>query len=155
MFRFVDARVESLCFNYHIPQPNQPTRTIPRRSKMPTAADIAAAKNALKEKMLKEMEALDRAEEEQKRKRKRRRRQLGSVGGCGGREEEAEGDRGVQPKGARDTRRAQEEGRGEETSGGGEEGGGGEESGGEETGRADSVGVTVGAMLVEGGVTWM
>jgi len=35
---------------------------------MPTATDIAIAKNTLKEKMLKEMEALDRAEEEQKRK---------------------------------------------------------------------------------------
>jgi hypothetical protein len=145
-----------LCFNYHIPQPNQPN---PASLVMPTAADIAIAKNALREKMLKEMEALERAEEEQRRKEEAEKkaeeerirkaleeaeeakRKQAEIDKFAQRERELreERQRKVEAK-----ERAEAEKKSESE----------KKAEGKKRGREDSVGVTVGAILVEDGVTW-
>jgi hypothetical protein len=145
-----------LCFNYHIPQPNRPTRTVPRRSKMPTAADIAAAKNALKEKVWRELEELDRAEEEQKRKEEaeaeaarkaaeaaeEEKRKQAEIAAFAQREREILGER---KKKAKAKKRAEVEKKAEAKKKAEEK----------KWRREDSVEVTVGAILVEDEVTWM
>ena len=126
---------------------------------MPTAADIAIAKNALREKMLKEMEALDRAEEEQRRKEEAEKkaeeerirkaleeaeeakRKQAEIDAFAQREREIreERQRKVEAK-----KRAEAEKKAESE----------RKAEGKKRGREDSVGVTVGSILVEDGVTW-